>query len=203
MPAASDSPGGGRAPGASQVTRLLRAWSDGDQAALEDLLPLVEAELRRLARIYMARERRGHTLQATALVNEVFVRLFEAKGLRWEDRAHFLGISARLMRRVLVDHARARGSKKRGGGAHRVTLTDAHLVAPDLTVDVIDLDRALDALATVDERKAKVVELRFFTGLSVEETAEVLHVSTDTIKREWRLAKLWLLREMEGRRGER
>jgi RNA polymerase sigma-70 factor (ECF subfamily) len=187
-------------PGSGEVTGLLRAWSDGSEAALERLLPLVESELRRLARIYMARERRGHTLQVTALVNEAFVRLVDAKGLRWQDRSHFLGISARLMRRVLVDHARARGYQKRGGGAHRVSLTEALLVAPERAVDVIDLDRALEALAVVDARKARVVELRFFGGLSVEETAEVLHVSNDTIKRDWRLAKLWLLRELEGKR---
>jgi RNA polymerase sigma-70 factor (ECF subfamily) len=184
----------------SQVTVLLRAWSDGSEAALEELLPLVEAELRRLARIYMARERRGHTLQVTALVNEAFVRLIDTKGFRWQDRSHFLGISARLMRRVLVDHARARGYQKRGGGAQRVTLTDALIIAPEQAVDVIDLDRALEALAVVDARKARVVELRFFGGLGVEETADVLHVSNDTIKRDWRLAKLWLLRELEGQR---
>lgn len=187
---------------ASQVTVLLRAWSDGDEAALEELLPLVEGELRRLARIYMAKERRGHTLQITALVNEAFVRLVDAKGLRWQDRSHFLGISARLMRRVLVDHARARGYQKRGGGAHRVTLTDALMIAPEPSLNLIDLDRALDGLAAVDARKARVVELRFFGGLSVEETAGVLHVSNDTIKRDWRLAKLWLLRELEGKRDE-
>jgi RNA polymerase sigma factor (TIGR02999 family) len=189
-------------PEPSQVTELLRAWSGGNEAALEQLLPLVEAELRRLARMYMARERRDHTLQTTALVNEAFVRLVDAKGLRWQDRSHFLGISARLMRRVLVDHARARGYQKRGGGAQRVTLTDALVITPEPSVDVIALDRALDALAAVDVRKAKVVELRFFGGLSVEETANVLHVSNDTIKRDWRLAKMWLLRELRGRRGE-
>jgi RNA polymerase sigma-70 factor (ECF subfamily) len=189
----------GDAPPPKQVTALLRAWSDGNEGALEQLLPLVEAELRRLARIYMARERRGHTLQTTALVNEAFVRLVDTKGLRWQDRAHFLGISARLMRRVLVDHARARGYQKRGGGAQRVTLTDALVTAPEPSLHLIDLDRALDSLAAVDPRKAKVVELRFFGGLSVEETANVLHLSTDTIKRDWRLAKLWLLRELEGR----
>jgi RNA polymerase sigma factor (TIGR02999 family) len=182
----------------SDVTVLLRAWSDGSEAALEQLLPLVEAELRRLARIYMARERREHTLQTTALINEAFVRLVDAKGLRWQDRAHFLGISARLMRRVLVDHARARGYRKRGGAVQRVTLTDALAIAPARSLNLIDLDRALDALAVADARKAKVVELRFFGGLSVEETADVLHVSNDTIKRDWRLAKLWLLREMGG-----
>jgi RNA polymerase sigma factor (TIGR02999 family) len=189
-------------PALHQVTRLLRAWSDGDERALDQLLPLVEAELRRLARAHMARERRGHTLQTTALVNEAFVRRVEARGLRWQDRAHFLGISARLMRRVLVYHARARGYQKRGGGAQKVPLDEAMAVSPAPVVDVLALDRALDALAAVDERKSRVIELRFFGGLSVEETAEVLHVSTDTIKRDWRLAKLWLLRELEGTRGE-
>lgn len=190
----------GGAGASSQVTLLLRAWSDGNEAALEQLLPLVEAELRRLARSYMARERRGHTLQTTALVNEAFVRLIDTKGLRWQDRSHFLGISARLMRRVLVDHARSRGYQKRGGGAERVTFTDALDIAQEPAMNVIDLDRALEALAAVDARKAKVVELRFFGGLTVEETADVLHVSNDTIKRDWRLAKLWLLRELEGHR---
>ena len=189
---------GGGTPAPTQVTVLLRAWSDGDEAAFEQLLPLVEAELRRLARTYMARERRGHTLQTTALVNEAFVRLVDTKGLRWQDRAHFLAISARLMRRVLVDHARARGYQKRGGGAQRVTLTDALVIASAPSLHLIDLDRALEALGAVDPRKAKVVELRFFGGLSVEETANVLHLSADTIKRDWRLAKLWLLRELEG-----
>lgn len=185
-------------PGPSQVTELLRAWSDGNQAALEQLLPLVEAELRRLARMYMAHERRDHTLQTTALVNEAFVRLVDTRGLRWQDRSHFLGISARLMRRVLVDHARERGYQKRGGGAKRVELTDAFVIASEPSLDVIALDCALDALAAVDARKARVVELRFFGGLSVEETANVLHLSNDTIKRDWRLAKLWLLRELRG-----
>ena len=180
------------------MTRLLREWSDGDEAALEQLLPLVEAELRRLARGYMGRERRGHTLQTTALVNEAFLRLVNAKGLRWQDRAHFIGITARLMRRVLVDHARARGYQKRGGGAFKTTLDEALVVSEAPSVDVIALDRALEKLATVDARKSRVVEMRFFGGLSVEETAQVLHVSTDTIKRDWRLAKLWLLRELEG-----
>jgi RNA polymerase sigma-70 factor, ECF subfamily len=148
----------------------------------------------------MARERREHTLQPTALVNEVFLRLTDARGIRWQDRAHFLGISARLMRRVLVDHARARGFRKRGGGAQRVTLDEALVAAPDPGLDVVALDRALEALAKVDVRKGQVIEFRFFGGLSVEETAEVLHVSADTVKRDWRLAKLWLLRELEGER---
>jgi len=186
------------APGA--VTELLRSWSDGDEGALEQLVPLVEAELRRLARGYMGRERRDHTLQVTALVNEAFLRLTDARRLRWRDRAHFLGISARLMRRVLVDHARTRGYQKRGGGAQRVTLDEALLVSPEPAVDLVALDRALVALAAADIRKSRVIELRFFGGLTVEETAEVLHVSPDTVKRDWRLAKLWLLRELEGER---
>ena len=188
-------------PSPGAVTELLRAWSDGDEGALERLVPLVEAELRRLARGYMGRERRGHTLQVTALVNEAFLRLTDARRLRWQDRAHFLGISARLMRRVLVDHARARGYQKRGGGAQQVTLDDAILGSPDAAVDRVDLvalDRALEALAAVDTRKSRVIELRFFGGLSVEEAADVLHVSADTVKRDWRLAKLWLLHELGG-----
>src|SRR6478672_9863466 len=180
------------------VTELLRAWSDGNDDALEQLVPLVEAELRGLARGYMRRERREHTLQTTALINEAFLRLTDARQVRWQDRAHFLGISARLMRRVLVDHARARGYRKRGGGAQRVTLDERLVASPDPGLDVLALDRALEALAKVDARKSRTVELRFFGGLSVEETAEVLHVSTDTVKRDWRLAKLWLLRELEG-----
>jgi RNA polymerase sigma-70 factor, ECF subfamily len=184
-------------PGA--VTELLRAWRDGDDGALERLVPLVEAELRRLARAYMRRERRDHTLQTTALVNEAFLRLTDARQVRWEDRAHFLGISARLMRRVLVDHARSRGYRKRGGGAQRVTLTEGLVASPEPTLDVVALDRALEVLEAVDSRKSRMVELRFFGGLSVEETAQVLGVSPDTVKRDWRLAKLWLLRELEGK----
>ena len=187
-------------PSPGAVTRLLRAWGNGDDGALDRLTPLVEAELRRLARGYMSRERRGHTLQITALVNEAFLRLTDARRVGWQDRAHFLGISARLMRRVLVDHARARGYRKRGGGAERVTLTEGLLLSAEPAVDVVALDRALEVLAAVDARKGRVIELRFFGGLSVEETAEVLHVSPDTVKRDWRLAKLWLLRELEGER---
>ena len=187
-------------PSPGAVTELLRAWSDGDDVALERLMPLVESELRRLARVYMGRERRGHTLQTTALVNEAFLRLTDARRIRWHDRAHFLGISARLMRRVLVDHARRRGYHKRGGGAQRVTLHEELLTSPDPALDVVALDRALEALARIDERKSRIIELRFFGGLSVEETAEVLHVSADTIKRDWRLAKLWLLHELNGER---
>ena len=180
------------------VTQLLRAWSDGDDAAFDQLAPLVEGELRRLARGYMARERPGHTLQPTALINEAFLRLTDARHIRWQDRAHFLGISSRLMRRVLVDHARSRMYRKRGGDGHRITLDDELIASPEPSLDVLALDRALEALAAVDPRKGRVVELRFFGGLTVEETAEVLHVSADTIKRDWRLAKLWLMRELEG-----
>jgi RNA polymerase sigma factor (TIGR02999 family) len=187
-------------PSPAAVTELLRAWSDGDEGALEQLVPLVEVELRRLARGYMARERPDHTLQTTALVNEAFVRLTDARQVRWQDRAHFLGISARLMRRVLVDYARRRGFHKRGGGAQRVTLQDDLVRTPDPAFDVVALDRALEALAKVDMRKSRIVELRFFGGLSVDETAEVLVVSPDTVKRDWRLAKLWLLRELHGER---
>ena len=184
---------------AATVTNLLRAWSDGDESALQRLMPLVEAELRRLARGYMRRERKNHTLQPTALINEAFIRLTDARQIRWQDRAHFLGISARLMRRVLVDYARSRGYQKRGGGAQHVTLHESSLPMPEWDVDLLALDDALETLAAVDARKSRVIELRFFGGLSIQETARVLHMSTDTVKRDWRLAKLWLLREMEGR----
>ena len=180
------------------VTRLLQAWSDGDEAALDQLVPLVEAELRRLARACMGRERKGHTLQPTALVNEAFLRLPGARHLRWQDRAHFLGIAARLMRRVLVDHARSRGYQKRGGGAERVQLDSALLHAPEPSLDIVELDRALEAFATVDARRSQVVELRFFGGLTLDETAQVLNISIETVKRDWRLARLWLLRELQG-----
>jgi RNA polymerase sigma-70 factor (ECF subfamily) len=185
-----------------QVTHLLRAWSDGDQQALEQLLPLVDAELRRLARSYMYRERRDHTLQPTALINEAFIRLAGAQNIRWQDRAHFFGICARLMRRVLVDYARARGFQKRGARAEKVPLHEVSISAPELPVDIVALDHALEALAIKDERKSRVVELRFFAGLSTEETAEVLRVSPDTVKRDWRMAKLWLLRQLEEGSGE-
>ena len=180
-----------------QVTLLLRAWSDGDPQALEHLLPLVEAELRRLARGYMSRERREHTLQPTALINEAFIRLAGANSVRWEDRAHFFGISARLMRRVLVDHARARGFHKRGARAEKVSLHEVSIPAPEPPVDLVALNLALEVLEKKDERKCRIVELRFFGGLTVEETAEVLQVSPDTVKRDWRMAKLWLLRQLE------
>ena len=180
------------------VTTLLHAWADGDEGALEQLLPLVETELRRLARGYLRRERQGHTLQPTALVNEAFMRILDAQSLRWNDRSHFMSIAARLMRRVLVDHARARTCKKRSVDAPDVALDEAVDTSHLTALSVLAVDRALEALAGVDPRQARVVELRFFAGLTVEETADVLHLSADTIKRDWRLAKLWLSRELEG-----
>ena len=184
------------APSAQHVTRLLQDWSQGKDAALEELLPLVHQELRRLARRYMFGERPGHTLQTTALVNEAYLRLVNSRQVNWQNRAHFFAISAQLMRRILVDYARARGSQKRGGGVPKVTL-DEELMAPqEKGQDLVALDDALKALAHIDPRKCKVIELRFFGGLSVDETAEVLKISPDTILRDWRLAKAWLAREM-------
>ena len=180
------------------ITQLLRAWSDGNQAALDRLMPLVYAQLRQAAHRYMARERRGHTLQTTALVNEVYVRLAKAREMRWQDRVHFFAISAQMMRRILTDHARARQYAKRGGGAQVVSLDEAPEVSPKPHADLVALDDALKRLAAVDERKSRVVELRYFGGLSVEETGEVLKVSPETVMRDWKLAKAWLLRELSG-----
>jgi len=178
------------------ITEILLAWGDGDQSALERLTPIVYAELRRRARHYMNRERGGHTLQTTALVNEVFLKLIDSSRVRWQNRAHFFAVSAQLMRRILVDFARSRRYQKRGGAAQRISLDDAPLVSPARGGDLIALDDALTALAAIDKRKSEVVELRFFGGLSVEETAEALKVSGDTVMRDWRLAKAWLLREL-------
>jgi RNA polymerase sigma-70 factor, ECF subfamily len=180
------------------ITGLLRAWSEGDPAALDALIPIVETELHRLARSYMARERRDHTLQATALVNEAFVRLAGAQHVEWQDRGHFLGIAARLMRRVLIDHARRHAFQKREGESRRVAIEDAQLVAPAPEVDLLALDRALKALSRVDARKAQVVEMRYFGGMTIQETADALDVSIDTVKRDWHVAKLWLLRGLQG-----
>jgi RNA polymerase sigma-70 factor, ECF subfamily len=192
--------------GSEEITALLVSWSDGDAEALDRLMPVVHAELRRLARRHMDRERRDHTLQPTALVHEVFLRLTRGAAVRWQDRAHFYAISARLMRRILVDHARARQFHKRGGGAIAVPLNEALVPREPHTLGVVALDDALNALAQVDARKSRVVELRFFGGLSLEETAEVLQVSVDTVKRDARLAKVWLRRELDppraGSRGE-
>jgi RNA polymerase sigma factor (TIGR02999 family) len=178
------------------VTELLLAWRGGDDAALEKLTPLVYDELKRLARHYMAGERPGHTLQATGLVNEAYLRLVDSRHVQWNDRAHFLAVSAQLMRRVLVDYFRSRSFQKRGGGVRALPLEEALELSAGQDPDLIALDDALKALAAVDERKAKVVELRFFGGLSVEEAAFVLHVSPDTVMRDWKFAKTWLLREL-------
>jgi RNA polymerase sigma-70 factor, ECF subfamily len=184
-------------PGPPQITRLLIDWRGGEQSALEQLIPLVHEELRRLARRHMAHERVGHTLQATALVNEAFVRLIDVRQVKWQDRAHFFAMSSRLMRRILVDFARSKGYQKRGGGAQKVSFDEALLVAREPGHDLVALDDALTALAAFDGRKAQVVEMRFFGGLSVEETAEALNVSADTVMRDWKLAKAWLLRELK------
>lgn len=179
-------------------TALLLAWNRGDPDALDALLPLVYAELRRLAGRYVKNERNAHTLQATALVNEAYLRLIEVQQVQWQNRAHFFAMAARLMRRILVDAARARHYQKRGGGAPVLSLDDALLIPTEPGNDLVALDDALTALAAVDARKSQVVELRFFGGLSIDETAEALHISRDTVKRDWKMAKLWLLRELGG-----
>ena len=180
------------------ATGLLLKWGQGDETALDRLIPLVQRELHQIARRCMAGERAGHSLQATALVNEAYLRLINAKDVAWHDRAHFLAVAARVMRRILVDHARARQYQKRGGDAARVTLDEALVVASEPDQDFVALDEALTALAAVDARKSQVVEMRFFGGLTIEETAEALQVSRDTVKRDWKMAKLWLLRELRG-----
>jgi RNA polymerase sigma factor (TIGR02999 family) len=184
------------------ITELLLAWSHGDPNALEELAPLVYAELHRLAHHYMAGERPGHTLQPTALVNEAYLRLIDSSHVRWQNRAHFFAISAQLMRRVLVDFARSRGYHKRGGNACRISLDEAPPVTAERSADLVALDEAMSALAAFDARKSRVVELRYFGGLSVEETAEVLKVSPETVMRDWRLAKVWLQRELSGTERE-
>jgi RNA polymerase sigma factor (TIGR02999 family) len=178
------------------ITQLLARWNEGDEAALQQLVPIVHDELRRLARRQMARERPGHTLQPTALVNEAYLRLVNLKEMQWQNRAHFFAMGARLMRRILVDFARSRGYQKRGGRAPQVSFSEALDVAGEQPPDVVALNDALEALAAVDPRKSRVVELRFFGGLSVGETAEVLNVSRETIKRDWTFAKMWLLRHL-------
>jgi RNA polymerase sigma-70 factor (ECF subfamily) len=180
------------------VTHLLRAWSDGDENALEKLTPIVYRELYRLAGHYMGGERPGHTLQATALVNEAYVRLIDWKNVQWQNRAHFFAVSAQLMRRILVDYARSRHYAKRGGGARPVALEDAETPRDDRLTLIIEIDLALQRLAAIDQRLAQVVELRYFGGLSNEETAEVLKVSPITVIRNWNFAKVWLLRELRG-----
>ena len=186
------------APSPIDVTALLQAWSAGDEDALRRLTPIVYEELHRLARRYMAKERASHTLQATALVNELYLRLVRTQGMDWQNRAHFFGICAQLMRRILTDFARSRHYHKRGGGAPHLSLNEALVVGKPPHGDLLALDDALKRLALVDERKERVVELRFFGGLNVRETAEVLKVSQETVLRDWKLAKVWLLRDLSG-----
>jgi RNA polymerase sigma-70 factor (ECF subfamily) len=183
-------------PSTPEITKMLRAWTAGDQQALEKLTPLVHRELHRVARRYMAGERSGHTLQTTALVNEVYLRLVDCGQVNWHDRAHFFAVSAQLMRRILVDFARSRGYQKRGGNVPHISLDDAPPVCSEPDPNLLALDDALKALAELDRRKSRVVELRFFGGLNIEETAEILGVSAVTVMRDWRLAKIWLLREL-------
>jgi RNA polymerase sigma factor (TIGR02999 family) len=190
------------APSDQGITQLLRAWGDGDQQALEKLTPLVYKELHRVAHHHMGRERPGHTLQTTALVNEVYLRLVDVRGVSWQNRAHFFAICARTMRRILIDFARSKQYQKRGGEAVSVTLDDALDVSPQSGVDLVALDDALNALAKFDPRKSQMVELRFFGGLSVEETAEVLKVSPETVMRDWKFARAWLARELSGEKPD-
>jgi RNA polymerase sigma-70 factor (ECF subfamily) len=184
------------APSPQNVTQLLKAWGDGEQQALDQLISLVYAELHRLAHRYMRRERSGHTLQPTALVHEVYERLVDLKHVSWQNRAHFFGVSAHLMRRILVDYARSRRYTKREGQWRQVPLNEAVALFPDRQTDIVALDDALRALADIDPRKSRVVEMRFFGGLSIKEVAEVLKISEESVQRDWRLAKVWLLREL-------
>jgi RNA polymerase sigma factor (TIGR02999 family) len=178
------------------LTQLLVAWGGGDQSALEELMPLVYGELRRLAHSHMRRERPNHSLQTSALVNEAYVRLVDQTNVQWQNRAHFFGIAARLMRQILVDYARRQGYGKRGGKAHRVVLEDVMIASEDRAADVIALDDALKTLAELDPRQSQIVELRFFGGLSINETAEVLKVSPGTVMKDWTFAKAWLRRAL-------
>ena len=183
-------------PAPKEVTQLLIAWGNGDREALDKLVPLVYDELRRIARRYMDREPAGHTLQTTALVNEAYLRLIEQKGMKWQNRAHFFAISAQLMRRILVSMARARHANKRGGEARQVSLDEALVVSEERAAELVALDEAMNELAALDPRRSRVVELRYFGGLSVEETAEVLNISPETVMRDWKRAKAWLYTEL-------
>ncbi len=189
-------------PNSNEVTQLLLAWSEGDPAALDRLMPVVYGELRRLAKSHMRREHAGHSMQTTALIHEAYLRLIDANQVRLENRRHFFAAASRLMRQVLVDLARERGSHKRGGAAQQVSLDEALVVSNQRDEGLLALDEALSALAEIDERKSRMVELRFFGGLSVEETAEALDVSVETVHRDWRLAKSWLLRRLRGNSDE-
>lgn len=185
-----------------EVTQLLKAWGEGNEGALQRLMPLVQAELHRLAHRHMRRERPGHTLQTTALVNEVYLRLVDVAQVSWQDRAHFFAISARMMRRILTDFARSRNYQKRGGAALHVSFDEALAVSREKDADIVAIDDALIQLAALDPRKSQVVELRFFGGLSTEEIAEVLKVSPETVKRDWRFAKSWLHRALSGEKDD-
>lgn len=193
---------GSAIPPSIEITHLLKAWRQGDEGALQRLIPVVQQELHRLAHRYMSREKPDHTLQTTALVNEVYLRLVDIAQVSWQDRAHFFAISARMMRRILTDFARSRHYQKRGGAALHVSFDEALAVAEEKDSEIIAVDEALSALATVDARKSQVVELRFFGGLSVEETAEVLKVSPETVKRDWRFAKAWLHRALSREKSD-
>ena len=183
-------------PSPQDVTQLLAAWSNGDQAARDQLIPLVYDELHRLAHHYMKRESPGHTLQTSALVNEAFVRLVDQRNVKWQNRAHFFGIAAQMMRRILVDYARQRRYAKRGGDAQQISFDEVLIVSEERSAEVIAIHEALERFAEIDVRKSQIVELRFFGGLSIEETADVLAVSPGTVMRDWTLAKAWLRREM-------
>jgi len=185
-------------PSQQQVTQLLGEWSGGDDAALEKLIPLVQPELHRLAHHYMSRERAGHTLQTTALLDEAYLRLVDNAKRDWQNRTHFVAVAAQLMRRIMVDHARERQSLKRGGGAVKVTLDEAALVTETRSRDLLALDEALERLSVQDPRKSQIVELRYFGGLTVEETAGFLKLSQRTVEREWNMAKAWLYRALSG-----
>lgn len=188
-------------PSSHEVTQLLKAWSSGDQEALEKLTPLVYRQLHAIAKRYMAGERSGHPLQTTALVNEAYLRLVDCGRVNWHDRVHFYAVSAQLMRRILIDFARSRGYLRRGAAAPHISLDQAPSLCSEPDMDLVALDDALKGLSAVDERKGKVVELKFFGGLSVEETAETLGISADTVVRDWKLAKIWLLRELSRKRS--
>ena len=180
----------------SEVTQLLQQWGEGHRDALDRLLPAIYAELRRLASSYLKRERRDHTLQATALVHEAFLKLVDQQAVRWQNRAHFFGIAAQAMRRILVDHARAHAARKRGGGERLLSLDDALIVGSSIDVEILALDEVLTRLTSIDPQQSQIVELRFFGGLTMDETAAVLHISPATVGREWKMAKAWLYAEL-------
>jgi RNA polymerase sigma-70 factor (ECF subfamily) len=189
-------------PSRPQITEWLASWSNGNDLALEKLVPLVYDELHRLAQVYMCRERPGHPLQATALVNEAYLRLVDSDGIRWQNRAHFYAVAAKLMRNILVDFARSRNELKRGGGAVHVSFDDTLTVSEERSAEIVELDHALNKLAKLNERHSRIVELRFFVGMTEPEIAEILHVSPRTVSSDWSLARAWLIRELEKSRPD-